>query len=647
MRELSIDIETFSSKDLTKCGVYAYTDSNDFEILLFAYAFDNEKVKIVDLKMGEKIPKEIIEALESENIIKTAFNANFERVCLEKYLGIYMEPRFWRCTSVYSLELGLPPGLGNVGKVLKLENGKMKEGMALIRYFSMPCKETKSNGLRKRNLPSHDIGKWNLFKEYCIRDVEVERDIKKKLQEFKVTKKEWKLWELDQRINDRGILVNSEIIENAIEGEKLFKKKLLEKAKSITGLDNPNSVAQLKEWFKSKGLMIESLSKEKLKELLECDLNGEIKEVLTLRKELSKTSVKKYEAMERSMGKDKRVRGLLQFYGANRTGRWAGKLVQVQNLPQNKAKDIDLCRELLIDRRYEIIDIMYGSLSSMLSELIRTAFIPKKGDRFIVSDFSAIEARVIAWLSDEKWRIDVFNSHGKIYEASASKMFKVPIEEVDKELRAKGKISELALGYQGSVGALVSMGALKMGLDEQELIEIVKAWRRENKNITRLWVEVERKAKESIKERKQVSLFKGLEFSYEKGILFIKLPSGRRLAYQKARVELDNTLNKEIITYGGIDGATKAWGRLKTYGGKLTENIVQAIARDLLGEAMLRLDKRGYEIVMHIHDEVVIEVKEEEVSIEEINKIMGKEIEWAKGLNLKAESFVTKYYKKD
>lgn len=650
MRILSIDIETYSSIDLTKCGVYAYTQGEDFEILLFAYAFDHEEVRVIDLKSGEELPKEVKEALRNPHIIKTAYNANFERTCIAAYFKISMPPEQWRCTAVKALELGLPASLETTARCLKLPNQKMEEGKSLIRYFSVPCKGTKANGFRTRNLPEHHRDKWNTFKSYCGKDVEVERNIRMKLHKYEITENEEKLWCLDQKINDMGVKVHRKLIYHALNCHSKYQERLKHEVVNFTGIENPKSASQMKKWlFETEGLEIETLSKERVETLLNEVTKDDVKRVLKLRQELSKTSIKKYEAMERALGKDSRIRGLLQFYGANRTGRWAGRLVQVQNLPQNKLKDLDLARNLLKEGRYETIEMLFHSVPEVLSQLIRTAFIPSDSSRFIVADFSAIEARVIAWLAGEKWRMDVFSSHGKIYEASAAQMFKVPIETITKgsSLRQKGKVSELALGYQGSKGALIAMGALSMGLKEEELSELVAAWRNSNLKIVKLWSDVEKAAIATVRDRKGVTIQHGIEFYFECGILFIKLPSGRKLSYVRASICIDERFNKSIITYEGIEQGTKQWGTLKTYGGKLVENIVQAIARDCLAEAMIRLDKAGYKIVMHIHDEVVLDVPYGFGSLEEVQKIMGTSIYWAKGLPLKADAFESSYYKKD
>ncbi|MBY2477606.1 DNA polymerase [Clostridioides difficile] len=652
MRTLSIDIETYSDLDIKKVGVYRYVGSTNFEILLFAYAFDNEEVRVIDLVNDEKLPKEVIEALNDNKVIKSAFNANFERTAISKFLGINLESNEWSCTMIKALTLGLPGSLDSVSKALKFneDKQKMKEGKSLIQYFCKPCKATKVNKGRTRNLPIHDMEKWNKFEEYCKQDVVVEREIRNKLSKYKTTEREIKLWYLDQRINDLGIRVDTQLIENAIECDKRYTEKLTKEATKITGLNNPNSPAQLKKWLSDKvGFEITSLTKESIPEILKQVDDENVIRILELRKLMSKTSIKKYEAMKLAKGNDNRVRGLLQFYGANRTGRWAGRLVQVQNLPQNHIEDLDLARNLLKEGDFDLIELLYDSVPDVLSQLIRTAFIPSEGHRFIVSDFSAIEARVIAWLAGEKWRLDVFNSHGKIYEASASQMFKVPIESIKKGdlLRQKGKISELALGYGGSIGALTSMGAIKMGLDEDELQPLVITWRNANPNITKFWWDVDKAAKKAIKDRTIVKLQHGIKFIYNPGVLFIELPSGRKLSYLRPKIEPHTTFSGDKVTYEGMEQTSKQWKRIDTYGPKLVENIVQATARDCLREAMFNVTDAGYDIVMHVHDELVLDVDKKCGSLEEVNSIMGKEISWAKGLPLKADGYECDYYKKD
>lgn len=644
-RILEMDIETYSDVDLIKCGVYAYVDSPAFEVLLFAYSFDGEETKVIDLAQGEKLPAEVEFAIFDESIIKTAFNANFERTCLSKHFGRQISPKSWHCSAVQAAMLALTRSLEDVGAVLGLEKQKMKEGKDLIRYFCVPCKPTKTNGGRTRNLPCHAPEKWELFKTYCKRDVDVEKAIRYKLRNFPIPKSEMEVYRLDQEINDRGILVDKKLVEQAVAGDLLLKEIVTKRAYELTGLENPNSVAQIKGWLEGKGVEVDSLSKQAVTELIR-ESDGEVEELLKLRLLMAKTSVKKYEAIERSVCSDGRVHGLLQFYGANRTGRWAGRLVQVQNLPQNHIVDLELARNLVKQGRFEDVELLYDSTPKVLSELIRTAFIPKPGCRFLVADFSAIEARVLAWLAGEQWRLDVFSSHGKIYEASASAMFHVPIEEIKKgsPLRQKGKIAELALGYGGSVGALTSMGALNMGLVEEELAPLVSTWRSANPHITQFWWDVDAAAIKAVTEKKQTRVGK-ISFEYKSGILFATLPSGRKLAYVKPRMAL-NKFDRKGLTYEGI-GESGKWGRIETYGPKLVENIVQGTARDLLAEAMLRLKKRGFDIVMHIHDEAVLEVPEGVSSVEEVCTIMAEQPEWAKGLPLRADGYECAFYKKD
>lgn len=644
-RILEMDIETYSDVDLIKCGVYAYVDSPVFEVLLFAYSFDGEETEVIDLARGELLPAEVESAIFDENIIKTAFNANFERICLSKHFGRWISPKSWHCSAVQAAMLALPRSLEEVGAVLGLEKQKMKEGKDLIRYFCVPCKPTKTNGGRTRNLPCHAPEKWELFKTYCKRDVDVEKAIRYKLRNFPIPESEMEVYRLDQEINDRGILVDKKLVEQAVAGDLLHKEIVTKRAYELTGLENPNSVAQIKGWLLEKGLEIDSLSKQAVSELIQ-ESDGEVEELLKLRLLMAKTSVKKYEAIERSVCSDGRVYGLLQFYGANRTGRWAGRLVQVQNLPQNHIVDLELSRNLVKQGRFEDVELLYDSTPKVLSELIRTAFIPKPGCRFLVADFSAIEARVLAWLSGEQWRLDVFSSHGKIYEASASAMFHVPIEGIKKgsPLRQKGKIAELALGYGGSVGALISMGALNMGLEEEELAPLVSSWRSANPHITQFWWDVDATAIKAVTEKKQTRVGK-IIFEYKSGILFVTLPSGRKLSYVKPRMAL-NKFDRNGLTYEGIAENGK-WGRIETYGPKLVENIVQGTARDLLAEAMLRLKKQGFDIVMHIHDEAVLEVPEGVSSVEEVCAIMAEQPEWAKGLPLRADGYECAFYKKD
>lgn len=642
---LSIDIETYSDVDLTKCGVYAYSDSPNFEILLFAYAFDEEPTQIVDLACGEQLSERVLGALEDPGITKAAFNAQFERTCISKYLGRRLSPSGWQCTAVQSAMLALPLSLDSVGEVLNIQRKKLKEGVDLVRFFSMPCKPTKANGGRTRNRPEDAPEKWERFKTYCIRDVDVEREIRQKLWKFPIPESEMELYRMDQEINDRGILVDQQLVENAVLCDNQYRQMVTARAYELTGLSNPNSPAQIKGWLAEHGVEAEKLDKKTVKGLIS-ETDGEVLEVLQLRLLMAKTSVKKYEAIERSVCSDGRVHGLLQFYGANRTGRWAGRLVQVQNLPQNHISDLELARNLVKEQRFEDLDLLYDSTPEVLSELIRTAFVPKPGCRFIVADFSAIEARVLAWFAGEQWRLDTFAEGGDIYCASASKMFGVPVVKhgVNGHLRQKGKIAELALGYGGAVGALTSMGALDMGLQEEELQPLVSQWRNSNPHITKFWWDVDAAAVKAVKERTEVVLGK-LCFTYRSGILFVTLPSGRKLSYIKPRMT-QNRFGRESLSYEGV-GESKKWMRIETYGPKLVENIVQATARDLLAQAMLRLRNKGFEIVMHIHDEAVLEVPEGVSGVEEICQIMSEQPDWAAGLPLRADGYACAFYKKD
>ena len=643
IKKISIDLETYSSVDLGKSGVYKYAESEDFEILLFAYSINDEDVKVIDLASGEIIPKEILSALSDESIEKWAFNANFERVCLSRFLGERLKPQGWYCTMIWSAYLGLPLSLEKVGEVLKLDKQKMNEGKALIRYFSIPCKPTKTNRMRTRNLPHHDLEKWSTFKEYNQRDVETEMEIKKKLSAFPIPQSEWENYWIDQNINDRGILIDEVLVDSAIKFDEILREENMDRATELTGLENPNSPLQLKEWLNRKGLKIDSLAKKDVESALK-NAEGDIKEVLELRQELSKSSVRKYDAMKNVKGKDNRARGLIQFYGANRTGRYSGRLIQVQNLRRNNLKDLELARSLVKNRDYETLEILYESPSDILSQLIRTAFIPKEGTRFIISDFSAIEARVLAWLAGEQWVLDAFENGEDIYCRTASRMFGVPVEKhgVNGHLRQKGKIATLACGYQGALGALKAMGGIEMGLSEDELQSIVDSWREANPNIVSLWWDIDSVVKRVVNTRTKEK-YKSLVISYEKGILFIQLPSKRRLAYPKAKIGM-NRFGGESIVYEGIAVGNK-WDKIESYGGKFVENIVQAIARDILAEAMTRLEKKGFNIVMHIHDEVVIE--SDSSSIEEINEIMSIVPCWATGLILDADGFESEFYKKD
>lgn len=644
-RTLAIDIETYSDVDLISCGVYKYSNSPHFEILLIAYSVDDGETVCIDVANGEEPPKEFMEMLFDDTVTKTAFNANFERTCFSNYYQHSFRPEAWRCTAVQAAMLALPLSLEGVGAVLGLDKQKMTEGKELIKYFCSPCKATKSNGGRTRNLPKDAPEKWRQFKTYCIRDVDVEKQIRQRLAKFPIPKREQEIYCLDQRINDRGIMVDRNLVNHAVACDLLYKETATARAYELTGLENPNSVSQLKLWLKEKGLEVDSLAKDTVKDL-SMKAEGDVQEVLKLRLATSKTSVKKYEAIDRSVCAENRVHGLLQFYGANRTGRWAGRLVQIHNLPQNHLPDLELARALVSEGRYEEVELFYESTPNVLSELIRTAFVAKPGCRFIISDYSAIEARVLAWLAGEEWRLQVFETHGKIYEASASAMFHVPIEEITKTspLRQKGKISELALGYGGAVGALTSMGALKMGLTEEELPGLVSTWRSANPHITAFWWAVDEAAVTAVRDKKPSKVGR-VSFEYKSGILFVTLPSGRKLSYVKPRMML-NKFGREGLTYEGI-GESKKWMRLETYGPKLVENIVQAASRDILAEAMLRLEKEGFDIVCHVHDEVVLEVPDGKSSVEEVNEIMAVNPVWTEGLPLKAAGFESPFYKKD
>lgn len=649
---LSIDIETYSSNDISSCGVYKYAEAKDFTILLFAYSCDYGPVEIVDLASGEKLPEHIYKALSDPNILKTAFNATFERVCLSKFFGLYLTSDQWECTMVRSAMLGLPLSLASVGKVLRLDDQKMDEGKALIRYFSVPCKPTKTNGMRLRNLPEHAPEKWDIFKKYCKRDVEVENAIRQKTAAFKIPPFEKELYDIDQRINDRGVMLDMGMVRNAIRMSLIYNGHLSVEAAELTGLDNPNSVAQLKIWLEQEtGNEVKSLNKKDMPDIIKsCDASH-VQRLLAIRQELGKTSVKKYEAMEKTVCEDNRVRGLTQFYGAARTGRWAGRLVQVQNLPQNHIEDLDLARSLVVENDLDMLEICYGNIPDTLSQLIRTAFIAKPGHTFIVSDFSAIEARVIAWLAGEAWRMEVFRTHGKIYEASASLMFHVPVESITKTdpRRQKGKIAELALGYQGGVGAMRTMGGEKMGLSEEEMKEIVNHWRKANPAIVNLWEEVQAAALGSISNR-ETTIQKGIKFRSELGAMTIQLPSGRKLFYPRARIDVREKFGRKskTIIYEGQNQTTRKWEEQETYGGKLVENIVQGIARDCLAVTMIRLEKIGYPIVFHVHDEVILEVPDDgSKTLTEVCEVFKKPIVWAEGLPLKGDGYVTNYYKKD
>lgn len=657
MRHLSIDIETFSSVDIKKSGLYKYVQAADFQILLFAYSFDGGPVNVLDFAQGEVMPEELIEALKDPGILKHAYNAPFEWYCLNKF---YQSPLSqWRCTMFHGLYCGYTAGLEATGTALGLPEDKKKLsiGRALIKTFCVPCKPTSKNGHRTRTLPQHEPEKWQLFKEYNRQDVVTEMEIERRLSVFPVPEQEQKLWELDQQINSYGIALDRKLIEGALYCDSIISEELTREAVKLSGLDNPKSVKQLSAWLEDEtGEEITDLQKATVKELIKTTDSAAAKRMLEIRQELSKTSVKKYTAMDEAMCSDGRVRGLLQFYGANRTGRWAGRLVQVQNLPRNYLETLSHARELVKAKKVDALKLIYGNVPDTLSQLIRTAFIPSPGHLFVVADFSAIEARVISWLAGEQWRLDVFKTHGKIYEASASQMFGVPIERIKKgnpeyELRQKGKVAELALGYQGASGALIAMGALKMGLSEEDLPEIVQRWRQSNKRIVDLWYSIENAALEVMRTGQPAGV-KGLilarEADYRSGqdFMTVKLPSGRKLFYCRPVIQ-ENERGREALYYSGINQETKKWELVPTYGGKLVENIVQAIARDCLAESLVRLNNAGYQTVMHIHDECVLDVPEDKADLEAACNIMGQPISWAPGLPLRADGFVSNYYKKE
>ena len=646
IKNLEIDIESFSDVDLTKCGVYKYASAPDFEVILFAYSVDGGPVRQVDLACGEKIPAEIIAALEDDTVTKWAFNANFERVCLSRYLGYptgdYLMPDSWRCSMVWAAYLGLPLSLEGVGTVLGLEKQKLTEGKNLIKYFCQPCAPTKSNGGRTRNLPADAPEKWEAFKTYNIRDVEVEMAIQARLSNYPVPESVWEEYHLDQEINDRGIMIDRELVDQALLIDARSKSDLVARLQAMTGLDNPNSVQQLKGYLADRGIEADSLGKKEVAAMIKT-VPGDIAEVLSLRLQLAKSSVKKYQAMRNSACEDDRCRGMFFFYGANRTGRFSGRIVQLQNLPQNHIPDLAEARSLVRCGDYEALELLYENIPEVLSELIRTAFVPQPGYKFCVADFSSIEARVLSWLAGERWRMEVFVNNGDIYCASASAMFGVPVEKHGRnaELRQKGKIAELALGYGGSVGALKSMGALEMGLAEEELQPLVDSWRTANPNIVRFWWDVDRAVKKAVKQR-EPSVLRGIRFECRSGMLFITLPSGRRLAYVKPRIG-ENRFGGESVTYEGV-GAAKKWERIESYGPKFVENIVQAISRDILCYAMRTLSH--CRICAHVHDELIIECRKD-ASLDAICEQMGRTPPWAEGLVLRADGYETQFYKKD
>ena len=658
---MSIDLETFSDIDISKSGVYKYAESDRFEILLFGVSIDGGPVQVYDLACGDQIPDEILSALADESVTKWAFNASFERICLSNWLkrshpeyflgysipedpaGQYLNPESWKCTMIWSAYMGLPLSLEGVGAVLKLQNQKLKERKDLIRYFCTPCRPTKANGGRARNLPQHDSEKWMRFKEYNLRDVEVETDIKKRLAKYPVPDFIWDEYHLDQEINDRGIALDMNVVRNAISFDGHSRETLTASMQAITGLENPNSVQQMKEWLAKHGVEAEALDKKAVKELIRNSDNQTVQTALMLRQQLAKSSVKKYQAMQNAFCRDGRAHGMFQFYGANRSGRWAGRLIQLQNLPQNHLPDLDQARQYVIDGDYEMLELLYDSVPAVLSELIRTAFIPRPRYKFIVSDFSAIEARVLAFLAGETWRSKVFAEGKDIYCASASQMFGVPVEKhgINSHLRQKGKIAELALGYGGSVGALKSMGALDMGLSEEELQPLVNSWRASNPMITAFWWDVDRAVKTAITQRIPTEV-RSIRFFYKSGMLFIQLPSGRRLSYVKPRIGI-NQFGGESVTYEGV-GTTKKWERIESYGPKFVENIVQAISRDILCHAMKTL--RHCFIVGHVHDELIIECSPG-VDLKAVCEQMGQSPEWMPDIQLRADGYETQWYRKD
>lgn len=646
MNSISIDIESFSSINLQKSGVYRYCEADDFEILLFGYSVDGGEVQVADLACGEKIPDEIINALMDDSVTKWAFNAMFERVCLSKWLnlppGKYLDPASWKCSMIWAAYMGLPLSLEGAGAVLGLEKQKLTEGKDLIKYFCTPCSPTKSNGGRVRNLPEHDMDKWERFKAYNLRDVETEMSIQQRLYKFTVPENVWIEYHLDQEINDRGIAIDMTFVKQAVAIDEYSREQLMALMQDITSLENPNSVQQMKDWLSENGLETDTLGKKAVEEMLKT-ASESLGTVLELRQQLAKSSVKKYAAMENAVCHDGRARGMFQFYGANRTGRFSGRLIQLQNLPQNHMPDLEQARALVRSGNFDALTLLYDSIPEVLSELIRTAFIPREGMKFIVADFSAIEARVIAWLAGEKWRMEVFEKGDDIYCASASQMFNVPVEKhgVNGHLRQKGKIAELALGYGGSVGALKSMGALEMGIEEAELQPLVNAWRQSNPNITKLWWDVDRAVKTCVKQKIPTETH-GINFIYQSGMLFITLPSSRRLAYVKPQMG-ENVFGGESVTYEGV-GGTKKWERLESYGPKFVENIVQAISRDILCHAMQALKK--FFIVAHVHDEIIIEA-DMGVPLSAVCEQMSKTPSWAKGLLLSADGYECQFYKKD
>lgn len=646
MKTINIDIETFSSINISKSGAYKYVESEDFEVLLFAYSIDGGKTEIVDIANGEELSEEIIQALLDDNVIKWAFNAQFERICLSRFLklpkGTYLNPKSWRCTMIWSAYMGLPFSLEGVGKVLGLEKQKLIEGKDLIKYFCVPCTPTKSNGFRNRNFPYHDKMKWEIFKTYNIRDVDTEKEIQCKLMKFPVPDFIWKEYHLDQKINDRGIKVDLDFVDRVIALDNKVRTKLMSELQILTELENPNSVVQLKGWLSEQGVETESLDKKSVKELVKVT-KGEVSKALALRMQLSKSSIKKYQAMKDVACEDNRCKGMFQFLGANRTGRFSGRNVQLQNLPRNTMKELFEVRSIIKNRDGDILELLYDNVPDILSQLIRTAFVPKENMKFYVADFSSIEARVIAWLAGETWREELFKKGGDIYCMSASQMFGVPVVKhgINGELRQKGKIAELACGYGGSVGALTAMGALDMGLKEDELKPLVLSWREANQNIVALWWAVDKAIKDAIV-MKGLTRTHGIEFECRSGLLRITLPSGRKLTYIKPKIEI-NKFGGESVTYEGV-GVAKKWERIESYGPKFVENIVQAISRDILMYALQNLSV--YNIVAHVHDEIIIETSED-TKLEDICESMSQVPYWANGLILTADGYTCDFYMKD
>lgn len=647
-RVLHIDLETYSDIDIGKCGAYRYVDSPNFEILLLAYAYDDEPVTVIDVAQREGWPTQVLDDILSSDITKVAHNAAFERICLSKFLNTKLDPKAWHCTMVHALSLGFPASLADVGKALNLEEDKQKMavGKRLITYFCKPCKPTQANGQRTRNYPHHDMEKWNLFKEYNRQDVVTEQAIYERLVKFPLPESEQQLYCLDQSINDYGIGVDTDLMDKVIGYSMDYEAHMRKECEELTGGINIHSIVQLKQWLtEQEGRQIDSLTKDDVDQLLRSDLKPSSKRILELRQETGKTSVKKYEAFERSICSDGRIHGAFQFYGAGRTGRWAGRLIQPQNFPRNAFEDIALARRMVKDRKWDEIEMLYGSMNDVFSTLIRTLIVPPQGMTFAIADYSAIEARVVAWMADEKWRQDVFANGGDIYCMSATQMFGVPVEKhgQNNHLRKKGKVAELACGYGGGVGALRKMGGEQMGLSEKEMDDIVKKWRRSSPHVVRLWRELGDAAIEAIDTRLRVKCRHGVSFKYAKGILFMQLPSGRSLAYVQPRFD-----GREL-TYMGMNQTTRKWERTKTWGGKLTENLIQAIARDCLAESMTKIQKAGYHIVMHVHDEVIVEVPSEDAEghLKRIEDLMGEPIEWAPGLILTADGFNSPYYRKD